>query len=236
MQVWLGFDPREADAYMVARHSVWKHSGLEARGLVLSELQDMGVYTRPTEHRVTSDGRRIMWDTISDAAMSTQHANARFLVPHLAGSGWALFADCDILVRAPLAELFESVDESKAVMCVKHNYTPAEIVKMDGQTQSNYGRKNWSSVMLFNCDHRSNKRLSVNEVNTRAGRDLHRFCWLEDHEIGELDPAWNYLVGVSDKEIDPKIAHFTLGLPSMAGYENCDYADEWRAALTEAAL
>jgi hypothetical protein len=235
MKVWLGFDPREADAYMVARHSVWKHSGWQAHGLVLSELQDMGLYKRPVEYRVTSDGRRVMFDTLSDAAMSTQHANARFLVPYLAKEGWAMFADCDILVRAPLYDLIEQLDPAKAVMCVQHDYTPAETVKMDGQTQASYGRKNWSSVMVFNCDHPANKRLTLEEVNTRAGRDLHRFCWLQDDEIGALGPEWNYLVGVSPK-VEPKIAHFTLGLPSMPGYENCEYADEWRNALTEAAL
>jgi hypothetical protein len=49
--------------------------------------------------------------------------------------------------------------------------------------------------MLFNCDHPSNKKLTVEMINTLPGRDLHRFCWLEDDEIGELDPGWNWLVG-----------------------------------------
>ena len=104
---------------------------------------------------------------------------------------------------------------------------------MDGQRQSNYARKNWSSVMLFNCDHPANKRLSLNMVNTLPGRELHRLCWLEDHEIGALKPEWNYLVGSTKDCPDPQIVHHTLGIPSMPGYENSEYAVDWRGELAD---
>ena len=235
--VWVGFDPRESDAFMVAKSSIWRNARqpVSINGIVLPELQSRGFYTRPTSIRINSEGRSQMWDDISDAAMSTQHANARFLVPILAREGWALFVDGDILARADVHELFGRVDNSKAVMCVKHDHKPASLSKMDGQFQSRYARKNWSSVVLFNCDHPSNSKLTIDLVNTVPGRDLHRFCWLEDDEIGELDPSWNYLVGHSDKSIKPKIVHFTDGTPSMPGYEKCEYADEWRAELYQAA-
>jgi hypothetical protein len=118
-------------------------------------------------------------------------------------------------------------------MVVKHNYAPSNVVKMDGQMQQLYARKNWSSVMLFNVDHPANQRLTVEMVNTLPGRDLHRFCWLEDHEIGELTPDWNWLVGHSDPTIAPAIVHYTEGLPSMAGYESCQFAEEWFAMRRE---
>jgi len=60
---------------------------------------------------------------------------------------------------------------------------------------------------------------------------LHRFCWLEDEEIGELDPAWNYLVGHTKDVPDPHLVHFTDGVPFMKGYEHCEYADEYRREL-----
>jgi hypothetical protein len=126
-----------------------------------------------------------------------------------------------------LARLFNEADPSKAVQVVKHDYAPPPGTKMDGQEQTRYARKNWSSVMLFNCDHPANKALTVDLINTVPGRDLHRFCWLEDHLIGDLDPKWNWLVGHSPADVDPGIVHFTEGTPAMPGYETCDYAHEW---------
>lgn len=226
--IWIGFDPREADAFAVARYSINKHliTPIPVRGVVLTDLRTGGLYTRPTSHR---DGR--LWDDISEAPMSTEFACSRFLVPKLAGSGWALFMDADMLVRTDLLKLFSQADPTKAVMVVKHNHQPTEKVKMDGQEQTRYARKNWSSVILWNVDHPANKALTTELVNSVPGRDLHRFCWLEDDLIGELHPKWNWLVGHSDPEIDPAIVHFTDGIPTMEGYEDCEFADEWRAAL-----
>jgi lipopolysaccharide biosynthesis glycosyltransferase len=232
--VWIGFDPREVDAYAVARSSARRHMTmpLQMRGVVLSKLQRSGLYTRPLEMRARcAADRPVMWDVISDAPMSTQHACARFLVPHLAETGWALFMDGDVLVRSNLCRLFEKLDRTKAVYCVKHRFNPPAGVKMDGQQQTRYARKNWSSVVVFNCDHEINRRLTLELVNGVPGRDLHAFCWLDDDLIGELSPEWNFLVGHSDISIAPKIVHFTDGTPAMPGYENVPYADEWRAQL-----
>jgi len=226
--IYIGFDPREVDAFAVARQSIIRRSTqpIPVFGLRLSTLREAGFYNRPTSRR---DGR--LWDNISDAPMATEFAVSRFLVPHLAGSGWALFMDSDMLVRGNIARLFDLCDDSKAVMVVKHDHQPAEGIKMDGQLQTRYARKNWSSVMAFNCDHPANRALTVDLVNSVPGRDLHSFCWLEDKHIGELDTTWNFLVGHSDPAIDPNIVHFTDGIPSMPGYEDCAYADEWVAEL-----
>jgi hypothetical protein len=185
----------------------------------LEELREAGLYTRPME---TRHGR--MWDVISQAPMATEHACARFLTPYLAKEGWAVFMDGDMLIRADIGEIFEGLDPAKALYCVKHDHRPEHTAKMDGQVQTVYPRKNWSSVMVFNCDHPANKALTVDLVNSVPGRDLHRFCWLTDDLIGDLDPAWNWLVPA----VDPKIAHFTEGVPDMPGYERQPYADEWR--------
>lgn len=253
--IWIGFDPRPAEvmAFAVTRESVKRHLSrqIPVFGLVLDELRAAGLYTRPTEVRASAADRPVLWDVISDAPMATEFAISRFLVPHLArqkqvqtfrplsgGSrsvqlppGWALFMDGDMLARVNLARLTETIDRSKAVYCVKHNHVPAEGVKMDGQVQTAYSRKNWSSFMLFNCGHEANRELTVDMVNRLPGRDLHRFCWLDDSEIGELDPSWNWLVGHSDPFIEPKVVHFTDGCPNMAGYENVRFADEWRCML-----
>jgi len=150
----------------------------------------------------------------------------------LARTGWAMFMDCDILVRSNVLRLFENLDESKALYCVKHDYRPLLGDKMDGQAQQMYARKNWSSVMVFNCDHPSNKKLTVELINRVPGRDLHRFCWLEDDEIGELEPRWNWLVGEQENPGDPAIVHYTLGYPGLgAQFHDLPYAGEWFAFL-----
>lgn len=243
--VYIGFDPREAGAFAVARESIIYHdnSNIPIFGLVLSDLIDRGLYTRPTHRRL---GR--IYDELSkrddyDGAMSTEFALSRFLVPHLERQwaarrgtepGWALYMDCDMIVRTSLSGLFEYSPEREnfAVMCVKHDHNPKATEKMDGQIQTAYPRKNWSSFMLFNCAHPANERLTLEMVNTLPGRDLHALCWLEDEEIGELGPEWNWLAGHSDPSITPKVVHHTDGSPCLAAFENAPYADEWRTVLT----
>jgi hypothetical protein len=225
--ICIGYDSRESEAYDVASFSIDVHGpGIPQRAVRLDNLRRQGLYTRPT---TLLDGR--LWDDISEAPMSTEFAISRFLTPHLAVNGWALFADCDILVRRDLDRLFALADSAFAVMCVKHDHRPVEGVKMDGQAQTTYARKNWSSVMLFNCDHPANYALTVDLVNTAPGRDLHRFCWLNDNLVGALPSEWNYLVGSTrlPAGVEPHIVHFTAGGPWFPGFEGVEYAEEWRA-------
>ncbi len=233
--VYIGYDPRELSAYIVARNTAQRHSGpIPVRGLILRDLTMAGLYRRPTEVR---DGR--LHDTISDRPMSTEFALTRFLVPEMAQSGWALFMDCDMMVRASLQDLFAYCRDEmrdKAVCVVKHAHLVDDegSTKMDGQAQLPYERKNWSSFMMFNADHPSNKRLTNDYVNSAKGLDLHQFKWLDDHEIGELPVMWNYLVGYTRFNGFVGNVHFTEGIPTMPGHENDEYADEWREELLRA--
>lgn len=232
--VFIGFDPRDTDAFVVTRRSVTRSTSslFHLSGLHLASLRERGLYWRKTSQKPNQVGRALrLWDDISDAPMSTEFAISRFLTPLLSRTKWALFMDGDMLVRANLREFFELADDRYAVMCVKHQHRGGSAVKMDGQYQTDYPRKNWSSVMLFNCHHPSNAALDLDMVNSKPGRDLHRFCWLKDEEIGELPARWNYIPGVSLNEDDPAIVHFSLGVPSTPRYENVPYADEWRREL-----
>lgn len=249
LPVYIGWDPREDDAYKVARDSILRHASRSVSiiPLMLYRLELAGLMRRPVrrlqkgkgmiikdgkiERRVITSGQSLqMWDEISDAPMSTQFANSRFLTPLLAQTGWAAFLDCDVVALDDIAELFDLADPSKALMCVQHGKLQEEGTKMDGQIQTVYNRKNWSSVMLFNCDHPKNRGLTLDLINTRPGRDLHRFCWLDDDDIGSLPEEWNWLVNVQPRPKTPKIAHFTLGGPWLPNWSRQPHDDLWLGA------
>lgn len=246
--VYIGFDPREMAAYAVAKQTMRKHAAEQTviAPIILDQMIAQDLYWRDTQLKENDQGKRVLFDTISDASMSTEFAISRFLTPILVNQrfeeqktntekkGWAMFTDCDVLVRKSLEPLFKLIENhpEKALFCVKHKYMPPPGTKMDGQQQVQYNRKNWSSVMAFNCDHPSNQKLTVDLVNTVPGRDLHRFCWLDDDEIGELHPTWNWLVGHSPITIDPAIVHFTEGGPWFENYQGVTYAEAWIEQLT----
>jgi lipopolysaccharide biosynthesis glycosyltransferase len=223
MKVYIGYDSSEPEAYDVAEASLRGRSSIpvEVTRLDLVRLAEMGLLRRP---RDTRGGR---YDILSNAPASTDFAISRFLVPLLAQSGWALFVDSDVAFLGDIAELLTLADPRYAVMCVQHAYTPGTAQKMDGQVQTAYARKNWSSVMLFNCDHPANRRLSLVDVQERRGFDLHQFYWLNDAEIGALPAEWNWLVGEQERPANPKIAHFTLGGPFTRGWRGGDFDSLW---------
>lgn len=240
--IFLGFDPRlaEREAFDVARFSIRRRlsQSTPINAISLAMLRHAGLYSRPTRRKM-HNGAQVLWDEISGAPMSTEFAISRFLVPHLMGyRGVGVFADCDVLALADLGEIFALAEANPDVplWCVHHNHLPSTRTKMDGQIQTIYFRKNWSSVMVFRCDHPANRRLDAAMVNSLPGRDLHRFCWLDGEKIGSLDPSWNVLVGehraiLGRDFAPPKLLHFTLGTPNMPGYEACDFADLWREEL-----
>lgn len=228
LRVYIGFDRRESEAYEVAKDSLLRHASkpVLVTPLRLNRLEESGMLNRPWE--IKNDQ---MWDVISDAPMSTEFAISRFTVPILAQEGPAVFMDPDVVVHDDIYNMVRYAENKEgAVFVCKHQYTPREHVKMDGVKQTQYHRKNWSSVMLFNCSHPSNRGLTLELVNSVPGRDLHRFCWLKDWEIGSLPLEWNWLVGVEPRPEHPKISHFTLGGPWLKGWKVREYDNVWLEA------
>jgi hypothetical protein len=220
----MGHDEREKVAFDVACRSLKKHCDIEPTPLVADRLAASGLLRR------MQDRRGGIYDLPSNAPCATDFAISRFLTPFLAQTGWALFVDCDVIfLDDPRKMLFEA-DSRFAVQVVKHNNGHKAGMKMDGQEQILYPRKNWSSVLLWNCDHPANRRLTLQDVNERPGRDLHAFYWLADSEIGELSAEWNWLVGVQPKPDAPRIAHFTLGGPFTVGWEGAEHDEIWHQA------
>lgn len=225
---FIGYDRSEVDAYNVCVSSFRNHCSVPSCIFPLNRdaLTKIGVYSRESEIQM---GREV--DKSDGKPFSTEFSFSRFLVPSLMQfQGWALFTDCDFLFTADFASVWKLRDDSKAVMVVKQDYDPKELVKMDGKEQTRYRRKNWSSLILWNCGHPSNSILTPKEVNIRPGSWLHGFEWLQDYEIGDIDKRWNYLHNAVDKEL-PYAIHYTTGGPWHKEYQNCAYANEWREEL-----
>ena len=213
--VYIGYDSKEDIAYRVCKYSILKRSGSNVKitSLKLHELVAKNLYKRDI-----------------DPLASTEFTYSRFLVPALNNyNGWAIFCDCDFIFFEDISNILTDIDQSKAVYCVQHDYTPKEKHKMDGQKQTIYPRKNWSSFILFNCAHPSNKKLSVDLVNSETGSFLHQFKWLENNEIGSLDERWNWLEGWTSNHNDkkPYAVHYTRGGPWFDEWQDVEFASEW---------
>ena len=212
IRIFIGYDPRETVAYHVLCHSILSRS---TRPILITPL-------------ALNHMKDVMWRERHNL-QSTDFSFSRFLVPYLCNfNDWAIFMDCDMLVLDDIANLWDLRNDKFDVMCVKHNHTPKETKKFLGQPQTQYEKKNWSSVMLFNSQ--KCKVLTPKYVNEETGLNLHRFNWVgDDTLIGDLPPRWNHLV-----DYDPKVPkeqlsnlHFTTGGPYFEEFKNCGYSDLW---------
>ena len=207
--IFIGYDPREAIAYHVCSNSIIRHSShpVSINPLALNILKDY-------EEKHTDGSNHFIY--------------SRFLVPHLMEyKGWAIFMDGDMLVRDDIEKLWALRDDSKAVMVVKHDYKTKMTEKYLGAKNENYPRKNWSSVILWNCGHAANKVVTPEFIETATGAQLHRFTWLADELVGELPKVWNWLPDEFGANQDAKLLHYTLGTPSFHDFATTPMGDEW---------
>jgi hypothetical protein len=216
-RIFIGWNKREPNVYEVAKFSLERRTSIPVAvaAIKLDELRARGLYWRE-----------------QDPLASTEFTYSRFLTPALAGfSGWVLYCDCDFLWLSDIAGLVASTRTSKAVYCVQHDYRPTETMKMDGAVQTVFPRKNWSSLMLFNCGHPSVRTLTPECVNRESGAYLHRMQWAADDDIGALPVEWNWLEGWNRKPAvgTPKAVHFTRGGPWLPNWQHVDYAGLWLA-------
>ena len=218
--VFIGYDPREAVAFHVCANSIIRHASQPVAiiPLALNLFQD---YT----------------ETHTDG--SNQFIYSRFLVPHLMGfKGWAIFIDGDMIVRGDIVELWNLRESDKDVMVVKHDYKTRMTEKYLGAKNEDYPRKNWSSVILWNCSNHPIQRLTPAFIEKSTGEELHRFSWINDDRIGELPPEWNWLPDEYGSNPDAKLLHYTLGTPCFHEFATTNMADEWHRErlLTEYCL
>ena len=215
IQIFIGYDENEHEAFEVC----------------VSSLED-----------VTSDHRELVqihklhtssipgWYREREAHQSTDFTYTRFLVPYLMGyRGVGIFVDCDFVFLESPKEMVDNYFSTEyAVSVVKHpQYVPRTSVKMDGKTQHVMARKNWASMMMFNCSHQQNETLTFDYVNSHMpGRELHQLAWADDSAIGSLPLEWNCLDDYYLLE-SPKAVHFTDGGPWFEDYRNTMYSYLW---------
>jgi lipopolysaccharide biosynthesis glycosyltransferase len=207
----VGFDQREAVAYHTFCQSVLEKASVPVQFVPLAEN--------------TLAGYR---ETHTDG--SNKFIYSRFLTPYLNNfSGWAIFADGDMICQADIKELWDLRDEAKAVQVVKHDYQTKAHTKYLGNKNENYPRKNWSSLILWNCAHPAHRLLTPEFVQSQTGAYLHRFSWLEDEQIGELPKVWNWLAIEYEENPSAKLIHYTLGTPCFKDYAQSEMAGPWHA-------
>lgn len=206
IRIFVGFDQREAVAYHTFCQSVIDHASRPVS------------FTPLTTKALGFDGQR-------DG--SNAFIYSRFLVPYLCGfNGWAIFADGDMICQADIAELWDMRDPYLAVQVVKHDYKTKHPVKYLGNVNQDYPRKNWSSVILWNCRHFANRRLSPSKVASMANSELHRFSWIDEDRIGSLPLEWNWLCG-EYPEAGAKLLHYTIGTPCFPDYARSPQSRAW---------
>lgn len=214
LKIFIGYDPVESVAWHTFAHSIFTRSKKPVAIIPVNLSSLNHIYNRDRNEK-----------------QSNEFSFTRFLVPYLSGyGGYAVFFDCDMLMRCDVHEILDVIDSQpdKAVYVVKHDYIPKDQVKYLDTIQYAYPRKNWSSVVLWNCAHPSNKIINPDYVNTASPMELHRFMWLKDEEIGELDVRWNWLVGEYDNPPETvKNVHWTVGGPYFKEYAKVDFSEEW---------
>lgn len=216
INIFVGYDPREAAAYHVFCQSVLEKASVPVAFTPLA-LNCLSEYS----------------ETHGDG--SNAFIYSRFLVPHLMGyKGFALYADGDMTCNADIAELWAMRDPYKAVQVVKHHYKTKHPMKYLGAKNEDYPRKNWSSLILWNCGYRGHKELTPDFVAKANGAYLHRFSWLNDERIGSLPMDWNWLAMEYEPNPEAKLVHQTIGSPCFEAYKDQDSGPEWYATLDRA--
>jgi len=209
--VFVGYDPREAIAYHVCVNSIIRNASAP-------------VAIIPVALNLFTDYEETHGDN------SNHFVYTRFLVPYLMDfKGRAIFIDGDMVVRGDIIELYESLKTAHDVAVVKHDYKTRMPVKYMGAPNEDYPRKNWSSVIVWDCQSYPNRRLTPDFVQKQPGSFLHRFSWIDDDRIQALPPEWNWLPDELGENTEAKLLHYTLGTPCFHEFADTIQAAEWHS-------
>jgi hypothetical protein len=132
-----------------------------------------------------------------------------------------------MVVRGDIIELYESLKTAHDVAVVKHDYKTRMPVKYMGAPNEDYPRKNWSSVIVWDCQSYPNRKLTPDFVQRQPGSFLHRFSWIDDDRIQALPIEWNWLPDELGENAEAKLLHYTLGTPCFHEFVDTTQAEEW---------
>ena len=210
INIVIGYDEREAIAFHTCVQSIISNTSCHVNIIPLC-LKNFVKYRE--NHK---DG-------------SNEFIYSRFLAPYLMNfKGWVLFLDGDMVCKSDLKELWDQRNEKYAVQVVKHDYKTRMSKKYFGNVNENYPRKNWSSVIVWNCSHPKNRQLDPLFVSDKDGAFLHRFNWLDDEEIGDLPKSWNWLAIEYPEKENLNLIHYTLGTPCFKEYSETSLSKHWK--------
>lgn len=207
IHLFCGYDERESIGFAVFAHSVIARA---SKPVALVPLHAMGMPQGTNAFTVS-----------------------RFLVPYLMGfKGRAIFMDAsDMLMLDDIATLDAQFNDDFAVQAVKHadyqSRHPRKYVGTSMETDnSEYPRKNWASVMLFNCGHPAWQDMTPERIGSYPIGELLslKFC---GEDVGELHPKWNRLV--DEGHSFGRVLHWTAGIPGFDAYRDAPFAAEWFA-------
>lgn len=210
IHLFCGYDERESIGFSVFAHSVIARA---SKPVAITPLSSMGL-----------------------PQGSNTFTLSRFLVPYLMGfKGHAIFVDgCDMLMLGDIAELDALFDNRFAVQVVQHEeYATRHRRKYVGTPMEcqnrNYGRKNWASAMIVNCEHLLWIGVGPDQVAKCLPLPLLQFFGLDGTTVGALPAEWNVLVDEGQDGAAAKLLHWTAGIPAFDHYRNAPRAELWHA-------
>ena len=209
LKIFIGYDPKEAVVYHTCVQSIIENTKMPVS---ITPLH-LGMFNCYNEKH--NDG-------------SNAFIYSRFLVPYLSNfSGKSLFIDGDMIVNTDVSKLFQLFNKKFALQVVKHDYKTKYPIKYLGNKNEDYPKKNWSSVILFNCEHEKNSLLTPKFIERSSGSYLHRFRWLDENDVGEIPKEWNHLVLEYEEKPKANILHYTVGAPCFEEFNQGIEADIW---------
>jgi hypothetical protein len=96
IKVFIGFDPVESVAWHTMTHSIFSQSSQPVAIIPVNLANLRGIFTRERHPK-----------------QSNEFSFTRFLVPYLSNyEGYALFFDCDMLLRGDISEIFNAIKDA----------------------------------------------------------------------------------------------------------------------------
>jgi hypothetical protein len=211
IKLFCGYDPREAVGFHVFVASVLERA---SKPVAIHALDSRGL-----------------------PRGSNAFTYSRFLVPWLCGfNGHAIYADAsDMLMLGDAAELDALFDDAYSVQVVQHeSYRTKHPQKYVGTSMQcpnrDYPRKNWSSLMIMNCEHAAWAHWTPGFVESVRGVEV---LQLNSQVVGQVPDAWNRLVDEGQPVDGAKLVHWTAGIPAFPHYKDAPGAALWHAACEQ---